>query len=215
MMRRSRNWFAFADQGAALPRGAAARPCSRGEELRYGENPHQQAALLPARRARTRAASPRPSRFRARRSATTITTMPTPRSSWSREFRDAGAGLRHRQARQSLRRRRRGEPAPRPMRPPSPATASRPSAASSRSTGRSTARPPRRSPAIFTEVVIAPDADEEAQAAVRGEEEPAPAAHRRPARSGAAGHGAEVDRRRLAGPDPRQWPRSAPATSRW
>ena len=41
-------WFAFADQGQMFP-DTVAIPLKRGEELRYGENPHQQAALyLPA-----------------------------------------------------------------------------------------------------------------------------------------------------------------------
>jgi phosphoribosylaminoimidazolecarboxamide formyltransferase/IMP cyclohydrolase len=41
--------------------------------------------------------------------------------------------------------------------------ASRRSAASSRSTGRSTGRPPKRSAEIFTEVVVAPGADDAAR----------------------------------------------------
>ena len=52
--------------------------------LRYGENPHQQAALYLPDRPRTPAASPRPNRSRARSSATTISTTPMPRSSSSR-----------------------------------------------------------------------------------------------------------------------------------
>ncbi|MFM5883784.1 MAG: bifunctional phosphoribosylaminoimidazolecarboxamide formyltransferase/IMP cyclohydrolase [Novosphingobium sp.] len=41
-------WFAFADQGEMFPESAAI-PLKRADELRYGENPHQQAALyLPA-----------------------------------------------------------------------------------------------------------------------------------------------------------------------
>jgi phosphoribosylaminoimidazolecarboxamide formyltransferase / IMP cyclohydrolase len=41
-------WFAFADQGQMFP-DSAAIPLKRGQLLRYGENPHQQAALyLPA-----------------------------------------------------------------------------------------------------------------------------------------------------------------------
>ncbi len=38
------SWFAFADQGEALPE-ALSVPLKKGAELRYGENPHQQAAL--------------------------------------------------------------------------------------------------------------------------------------------------------------------------
>lgn len=38
------SWFAFADQGETFPQ-ALSVPLSKGAELRYGENPHQQAAL--------------------------------------------------------------------------------------------------------------------------------------------------------------------------
>ncbi len=38
------SWFAFADQGEALPE-ALSVPLKKGAELRYGENPHQHAAL--------------------------------------------------------------------------------------------------------------------------------------------------------------------------
>ena len=42
------SWFAFADQGEALPETVSI-PLKRAQTLRYGENPHQQAALyLPA-----------------------------------------------------------------------------------------------------------------------------------------------------------------------
>ena len=42
------SWFAFADQGLLFPETVSI-PLRRGPELRYGENPHQQAALyLPA-----------------------------------------------------------------------------------------------------------------------------------------------------------------------
>ena len=42
------SWFAFADQGQMFPTSVAI-PLKRGQLLRYGENPHQQAALyLPA-----------------------------------------------------------------------------------------------------------------------------------------------------------------------
>ena len=58
---------------------------------------------------------------------------------------------------------------------------------------------------IFTEVVVAPDADEAAIAAFRAQEEPPPAADRRPARSGARRADGGGDRRRPAGPGPRQW----------
>jgi phosphoribosylaminoimidazolecarboxamide formyltransferase/IMP cyclohydrolase len=38
------SWFAFADQGEALPASLSV-PLRKGAELRYGENPHQSAAL--------------------------------------------------------------------------------------------------------------------------------------------------------------------------
>jgi phosphoribosylaminoimidazolecarboxamide formyltransferase / IMP cyclohydrolase len=38
------SWFAFADQGESLP-AALSVPLKKGAELRYGENPHQSAAL--------------------------------------------------------------------------------------------------------------------------------------------------------------------------
>ncbi len=38
------SWFAFADQGEAFPQ-ALSVPLRKGAELRYGENPHQRAAL--------------------------------------------------------------------------------------------------------------------------------------------------------------------------
>ena len=57
---------------------------------------------------------------------------------------------------------------------------------------------------IFTEVIVAPSATDEAQGDHRGEEEPAPAADRRPRRpQGRRPHG-EVAGRRPPRPDPRQ-----------
>ena len=56
----------------------------------------------------------------------------------------------------------------------------------------------------FTEVIIAPDADEEAIAHRRRQEEPAPAGHRRPARSARRRHDRQIRRRRIARPGPRQ-----------
>ena len=81
-----------------------------------------------------------------------------------------------------------------------------PSAASSRSTARWTRRRRRRSRAIFTEVIIAPDADEAAKAVLAPEEEPAPAADRRPARPGRCRPDLPQRRRRLPGADPRRRP---------
>ena len=56
---------------------------------------------------------------------------------------------------------------------------------------------------IFTEVVIAPHADPGGGRGVRGQEEPAPARHRRPARPGRGGRGVPLRGRRLPDADPR------------
>ena len=52
---------------------------------------------------------------------------------------------------------------------------------------------------IFTEVVVAPEADDDAIAVFEAEEEPAPAADRRPARSFGQGRGVPLGGRRLPG----------------
>ena len=60
------SWFAFADQGERFPETLPVPLQARPTTLRYGENPHQSAALYTCRRpgrARHRA---RPSRCRAR-----------------------------------------------------------------------------------------------------------------------------------------------------
>jgi phosphoribosylaminoimidazolecarboxamide formyltransferase/IMP cyclohydrolase len=57
-------WFATADQGETFPETLAITG-ERATELRYGENPHQKAALYCPRRRRPRA-SPMPCRCRAR-----------------------------------------------------------------------------------------------------------------------------------------------------
>jgi hypothetical protein len=61
---------------------------------------------------------------------------------------------------------------------------------------------------IFTEVVIAPEADEDA-IAVFAPQEPAPAADRRPARPAGAGRDLQVGGRRLPGPGARRRPLTA------
>ena len=161
------SWFAFADQGERFPdtlpldRSSAAASCAmartrtsrprfyaagRAARARHRPGragPGQGAQLQQLQRCRRRARAGR---------ASSATRAPT---------------VRHRQARQSLRRRHRRDAASRPMRPPSPATPSRPSAASSRSTARSTAPTAEAIAGIFTEVVVAPDADEAAQGGVR------------------------------------------------
>ena len=60
--------------------------------------------------------------------------------------------------------------------------------------------------AIFIEVIIAPDADAGGAGGPRAQEEPAPAAGRRPARSGGARADVPQRVRRLPGADPRQRP---------
>ena len=58
------SWFAFADQGQTFPTRCRHR-CIRVAELRYGENPHQQAALyIPPGRTRRHRAGASSSRAR-------------------------------------------------------------------------------------------------------------------------------------------------------
>ena len=151
-------WFA-AQQGEEFPPRLAFAGVLQ-QTLRYGENPHQRAGLLHGRHGAAR-----------------------------HRHRRAGAGQgavlqqpeRHRRRLRMRRRVRRARPSsssstptpaasrwPTTSPPPGTwrcaATRSRPSAASSRRTGRWTRRRPRRIAAIFTEVVVAPDADEAARA---------------------------------------------------
>jgi phosphoribosylaminoimidazolecarboxamide formyltransferase/IMP cyclohydrolase len=153
------SWFAFADQGETFPRALRCRSASASR----------------CAMARTRTSPPRcicPPL--ARRSPSTIAAGPGQgavlQQSQRRRCR-ARAGRRiprrsadrgDRQARQSLRRRH-GETLIEAYGRGWPATASRRSAASSRSTARSTATAEAIS-GIFTEVVAAPDADEDALA---------------------------------------------------
>ena len=207
------SWFAFADQGAGLP-ATLPLPLRRAAELRYGENPHQQAALYlpagPACRgiAQAEQVQGKALSYNNYNDADAALELVA-------EFRDGRADLRHRQACQSLRRRDRARRCSRPIRRPSPAT--RVSAF-----GGIVARQPRRSTAPTAEA-IAGDLHRSRDRArrrrggagdLRREEESAAAADRRAARSRAARAGAEVDRRRHAGPVPRQWPDRTRATSR-
>ena len=78
-------WFAFADQGQRFPEiwmlaNRLKMP------LRYGENPHQQAALYEPIGPHCAGDRPGRSRCRARNSATTISTTPMRRSSSSPNF---------------------------------------------------------------------------------------------------------------------------------
>ena len=70
-------WFGFADQQQLFPDFLAVNG-KAPVTLRYGENPHQQAALYTPSGPHARGIA-RPSSCRARSSATTITTMPMPR----------------------------------------------------------------------------------------------------------------------------------------
>ncbi len=73
--------------------------------MRYGENPHQKAALLRHRRERGRALPPRRC-CRASSSPTTTSTTPTPPSNWWPSSPPGGGpACRHHQACQSVRRR--------------------------------------------------------------------------------------------------------------
>ncbi len=181
-------------------RPAARSAASLAEALRYGENPHQTAAFYrtPEQRAgrRHRAAAAGQAallqqhqrhrrRLRMRRRV-----RPAPHR-----------GLRHHQARQSLRRRRGREPARRLPQGAAPAIRSRPSAASWRSTGTLDAEAARAITEIFTEVIIAPDGERRGDRHRRRQEEPAPAGHRRPARSARRRADGEVGRRRPPGAD--------------
>ena len=152
--------------GRALPRNLDAVASKLQDAAALRREPAPAGGALRADRARTRAASPRPSRSRARSSATTISTTPMPRSSWSPSSATAaptvvivkhanpcgvasarhaarglerGAGLRQRLG---VRRDRRGQPPARRRRPPK---------RSRRSSPRSWSRPtPTRTPsAIF------------------------------------------------------------------
>ena len=97
--------------------GAAGRcPAARRSVLRYGENPHQAAALYTARRHRS--SSDRTVRGRRRdswpasRSRTTTSSTRPPRRRWRAT--STGLRSRHRQARQPLRRGTRSRPCRRP-----------------------------------------------------------------------------------------------------
>jgi phosphoribosylaminoimidazolecarboxamide formyltransferase/IMP cyclohydrolase len=72
------------------------------QDLRYGENPHQARGVLPRRHAAPGRQSPRHGSCRARNSRSTTSPTPTPPWECVKPVRDAG--LRDRQARQSLRR---------------------------------------------------------------------------------------------------------------
>ena len=151
---------------SARPRPPIARSAaSSSQALRYGENPHQSAAFYRAPRAALRR------RDRAAGAGQAALLQQHQRHRRGLRVRrgvrsEARAGLRDRQARQPVRRRRRREP--RRGLPQGARLRLRPrrSAASWRSTARSMREAARAITEIFTEVIIAPDATEEAIAIV-------------------------------------------------
>ena len=107
------------DDGDRFPAWVGAT-WERADVLRYGENPHQRAALYVERRSRHAPGSRRPSSCTARRCPTTTTSTPTRPGGRPTTTREPGG--RDHQARQPLRhrgrsRRRRGAPARRTTRP--------------------------------------------------------------------------------------------------
>ena len=108
------SWFAFADQGERFPDDAAADPEARRRAALRREPAPAGGALPPSRPGGARH---RPGRAGAGQGAELqqSTTMPTRRSSWSPSSATRAPTVRHRQARQSLRRRHRRRRWPRPI----------------------------------------------------------------------------------------------------
>ena len=196
------NWFAE-QRGEATPRRIGRLParcasrCAMAKtRTRRPASTHRRAAVP---------ASPPPGRCRARNSPTTTSTTPTRPSSASPS---------------SIPRARRPSPSsstPTPAASPRAPTLEEPIDKALRcdpvsafggivAVNRRARRRQRRAEIaeIFTEVIIAPDADEDAIALVARQEEPAPAADRRPARPARAGADVPHRRRRLSGAEPRQ-----------
>ncbi len=156
------SWFGFADQGEAFPETLPIT-LKRGATLRYGENPHQSAAFYTATGPAARGVGQARQVQGKELSYNTITTTPMPRSSWS-----ASSAMRSRPSSSSS--------TPIPAASPPPRRSSRPMPrrfacdtvsafggiiALNRALDEATAR---AISGIFTEVVIAPDADEAALA---------------------------------------------------
>ena len=171
------------------------------QALRYGENPHQKAAFyrLPDKRpgVSTRASC------RARNCPTTTSTTPTRRSNASPSSIPAHGGLRHHQARQSLRRRRGSDLASayRKALACDPASAFGGIIALNRTLDGETARAVT---GIFTEVIIAPTPPTKRIAIIAKRKRISAAGDRRIARSPRHGLTAQDGRRRPAGAEPRQ-----------
>ena len=173
------------------------------EALRYGENPHQSAAFYRTPRAALRR------RHRAAGAGQGALLQQSQRHRRGLRMRrrvrsQAHRGRRHHQARQPLRRRR-GAAARRGL--PQGAAPAIPSRAFGGIVALNRpldAEAAREIVEIFTEVIIAPDASDEANAIVARQEEPAAAARRRPARPARRRAHREVGRRRLAGAVARQ-----------
>ena len=195
-------WFAFADQGERLPETWTF--ASRSSRCRFATaKTRTSRRRFICRSARPRAASPRPSRSRARSSATTISMTPMPRWSWSANSATATPTVvivKHANpcgvaTRDTL------LDAWKEALACDSVSAFGGIVAVNRPLDAATAEAISE---IFTEVVVAPDADDDAQRDLRQQEEPAPAAHRRAARPGARRADPRGDRRRPPGPGPRQ-----------
>ena len=184
MIRRSRNGSRSPTSGERWPADAGPRASTLKMPLRYGENPHQQAALYlpvgPHARgiAQAEQVQGKELSYNNLNDANAALELVA-------EFRDGAADRGHRQARQSLRRRHARDACSTRGTKRSPATASRRSAGSS---------PANRPLDAATAEAITADLHRSRRRArcrrrrpgdLRQEEEPAPAADRRTARSGA------------------------------
>ena len=156
------NWFA--DELADPAPAYRAFGGKLAEALRYGENPHQSAAFY--RTPERASASPPRARCRASSSPTTTSTTPTRPTNASPSSIPAHRGLRHHQARQSVRRGGSGDSlldAYRKALACDPTSAFGGIVALNRTLDAEAARAITE---IFTEVIIAPDATDEAIAIV-------------------------------------------------
>ena len=177
------------------------------QALRYGENPHQTRGFYRTPSERSGVATARQVQGK-ELSYNNINDTDAAYECVAEFDPQAHRRLRHRQACQSLRRGGRRKPASRPIArrwPATPISAFGGIVALNRTLDAEAARAITE---IFTEVIIAPDATEEAIAIVARQEESAAAAGRRPARSARHGLTAKIGRRRIAGAVARQRRRS-------